>query len=289
MKKHLLVGLSLVSSLAACQQEANVLETIFTFDSQYPEVSGMVFKRDQQLLWTLQDSGNPAELIAFNLEGKAVKTLKITQFKNTDWEELAHDAQGNLYIGDFGNNKNKRQDLRIGKINAADLAKDSVAPVQITEFYYPQQKEFPSPKKDGSYDCEAMLVTDAYIYLFSKNKNTGTRGQAIVYRLPNLPGRFAAEKLGEIKPSGDYTVGMLTGAAMSPDGKTAALLTHHSVFTFDFTQIESPENLVFTRHKLGHVSQKEALTFQDATTILLSDESESKSNNHLYRLKLPQP
>jgi hypothetical protein len=50
--------------------------------------------------------------------------LKMVQLKNTndckynniDWEDTK-DKNGNLYVGDFGNNDNERKDLCIYKID----------------------------------------------------------------------------------------------------------------------------------------------------------------------------
>ena len=45
-------------------------------------------------------------------EPKQVRTIKIDNAKNDDWEELAEDDEF-IYIGDFGNNNGKRKNLCI--------------------------------------------------------------------------------------------------------------------------------------------------------------------------------
>jgi uncharacterized protein YdgA (DUF945 family) len=62
------------------------------------------------LLWVIEDSGNANKIYGLNQTRKniTIRMLKI------DWEEITKDKEGNLYIGDFGNNENK-EDLCIYK------------------------------------------------------------------------------------------------------------------------------------------------------------------------------
>src|SRR5690554_3360487 len=76
---------------------------------------------------TLNDSGNEPELYVFNKKGEITHICFIKNVKNIDWEALAYDGQEYLYIGDIGNNENKRQDLAIHKVKLVDvLVKDTV-------------------------------------------------------------------------------------------------------------------------------------------------------------------
>ena len=55
-----------------------------------------------------------------NSNGK-IKKVVVVNAENNDWEDLTADDKGNLYIGDFGNNHNKRKNLSILKIKSKDL------------------------------------------------------------------------------------------------------------------------------------------------------------------------
>ena len=53
---------------------------------------------------------------AVNREGKVLGVFKVEGAEANDWEAIATDRQGNLYIGDFGNNRNTRRDLIIYQV-----------------------------------------------------------------------------------------------------------------------------------------------------------------------------
>ncbi|MFN4257285.1 MAG: hypothetical protein ACK4Q5_19975, partial [Saprospiraceae bacterium] len=82
------------------------------------EVSGMVGPKNdaRDSLFLLNDSGNTPEIFRLNLATRQISSLQLP-IQNRDWEDLAADPQGNLYIGDFGNNLNRRKDLRIYIVN----------------------------------------------------------------------------------------------------------------------------------------------------------------------------
>ena len=72
-------------------------------------------------LFSINDSGNPSEIWSTILdsvyaENAVWRPIKINA-KNIDWEAIETDEQkSHIYIGDFGNNKGKRQDLKVIKI-----------------------------------------------------------------------------------------------------------------------------------------------------------------------------
>jgi hypothetical protein len=115
------------------------------------EVSGMA-RLPNGDLWLLNDSKNPPELFRFDpLAGKLLETRRLP-VQNFDWEDLASDPAGNLYIGDFGNNYNRRRNLRIFRYNPATGALDSI------EFRYPDQQAFPPAREaDWNFNCEALV------------------------------------------------------------------------------------------------------------------------------------
>ena len=99
-------------------------------------------------------------------KGDIKESLKIDHAKNQDWEDLTMDIAGNLYIGDFGNNANKRKDLVIYKIPKEEMDKKEPNADKI-EFKYPQQKDFP-PRKDSLYfDTEGFFHLNDYLYIFT--------------------------------------------------------------------------------------------------------------------------
>ncbi len=114
------------------------------------EVSGAQSVPGSDLIWMVNDAGNSSLVYGTNFNGEIVTSIKVNA-ENHDWEDLTTDEEGNLYIGDFGNNNNKRRDLVILKIKKKDLeSKIPVNPEKIY-FYFPDQKEFPPKKKESIF------------------------------------------------------------------------------------------------------------------------------------------
>ncbi len=275
----------------SCKPQGKDLNVLFSFPEHNSEVSGLVYDAQHKWFFALEDKGNPAELYVFDAQGVPVKTLKVADTENTDWEDLATDRQNNLYIGNFGNNANKRKDLAIYKIEADE--KEQTAEVRIaqtTTFEYPEQTKFPPAKKELFYDCEAFIATEDAFYLFTKNRSKGFDGSFYIYKVPNRAGHFKAQRVQTLKTCSNYRECAITGAALSPDGKRIVLLTHTRLFLLPF-----PEKDVFSQNdismvELYHNSQKEAVTFLDEMTLFIADEKEkgSTEGGKVYRFLLPR-
>src|SRR4051795_12516953 len=68
------------------------------------EASGIVqSRRFPGIFWTHNDSGNPPSLFAVTREGSLVREYKVA-VPNVDWEDIAIDDDGHLYLGEIGNN-----------------------------------------------------------------------------------------------------------------------------------------------------------------------------------------
>ena len=56
------------------------------------------------VFWTLNDSGNPARIYATRLDGEVIQAFDVSGAENYDWEAMAIDDKGQLWIGEIGNN-----------------------------------------------------------------------------------------------------------------------------------------------------------------------------------------
>jgi hypothetical protein len=176
------------------------------------EVSGMV-RTPSGDLWLLNDSKNPPELFRFDPVAHQLIETRRLPVANRDWEDLAADEQGNLYIGDVGNNRNARRDLRIYRYNPSTQALDSIM------LRYPDQVAFaPANEHDWNFNCEAMIFFRDSLHLFSKNVFKGNF-YTKHYVVPAKPGNYVAE----LRDSICLKNRVVTGAALSRDGKTLAL------------------------------------------------------------------
>src|SRR5438132_4439342 len=73
------------------------------------ESSGLA-KADSVFLWTMDDDGNAPVIYLINLQGENISSFKDSLLHNHDWEDLAEDIS-HFFIGDFGNNNQRRKDL----------------------------------------------------------------------------------------------------------------------------------------------------------------------------------
>jgi hypothetical protein len=248
------------------------------------EVSGMTYVNGK--LWAVQDNGNTEELFQLSDEGEIVSKIELTSVKNHDWEAITHDNEGNLYIGDFGNNNNARKDLAIYKINKSDLDKKSIDIVETISFNYEDQKDFPPKKKEMFYDCESFFYKDGSFYLFTKNRSKDFDGTSHVYKVDNKPGKQTVALQTTFITDDKYSNGAITDAAISPDGKKMVLLSNKRMWIYagfkDAQSVKSENKEI----KFATYTQRESVTFKDNNTLFISDEKTKNVGGNLYEYDL---
>ena len=239
------------------------------------EVSGVAPDGKGGWYWH-NDSGHPPVLYQTDREGKLLDSIRPTQAVNRDWEDLAADPSGYLYIADVGNNSNKRRDLTIYRSNAATGQLDSM------QILYQRQKVYPpDDRRLWQFDAEALAVSGEELWLFTKSFPTGGHPYAYVYRFDFEPGTAAILPIDSIY-LGKY---IATGAALHPDGQTLALLTYrlHRLFgklPYLTTRINTFSMREHSLQPLGkrqihHVltwRQFEAVEWWDAQRLLIASE-----------------
>ncbi|MBN8706661.1 MAG: hypothetical protein J0L62_12365 [Bacteroidetes bacterium] len=241
------------------------------------ESSGIIKSRQHDnTYWIHNDSGDEARIFAINKNGELLfpegsdnyRGLYITGATNVDWEDIANDDQGNLYISDMGNNANKRKDMAIYIVKEPDpLTVTSVPAVSRIPVYYPDQTEFP-PKKDN-FDTEAMFWTGGKIYVMTKHRaDTYTR----LYRLDSLK----TDKPNGLTYLGTFDTGeKVTAADVSPDGKSIAVLTYKNVWLF--TQTKTSKYWLDGEAKMLPIAaiQDEGICFDGADVLVITNEQRS--------------
>jgi hypothetical protein len=225
------------------------------------ESSGLARADTAGQLWTHGDGGTPPRLTLVELPGTVRRRLDLNPLPNVDWEELAQDTAGRLYVGDFGNNDNRRRQLAIYRVNPHEArpAVDTIA------FRYPDQRAFPPPRGRRNFDCEAFFWFDDSLHLFSKDR--GWQRWVKHYVLPARPGRYVAALRDSLQLNT-----LITAADISPDGRTVALLGYGGVFLF----ARQPGRRLFDSPKsfraLPGSGQAEGLVFVDDSTFVVSNE-----------------
>lgn len=141
------------------------------------EASGL--QMVEGFLWSFNDSGGEAAIYRIDTTSDALlQTIYLEKTTNVDWEDIAFDGI-NFYIGDFGNNLNGgRTDLSIYKFAINEILDYKTNPVvtikrekiEVISFSYSSALPIVSTSTNNTrYDCEAMIVDNGKIHLFTKN------------------------------------------------------------------------------------------------------------------------
>jgi hypothetical protein len=198
-----------------------------------PELSGLVASRDHRgVFWAHGDSGNAPILYAIDERARTLAEIMVDGASSVDWEDITLDRRGNLYIGDMGNNGSDRRDLAIHVLREPDprVAGQRVRPLRTIRFHYPDQ----APDSDVlNFDAEALFAVNDELFIATKHL---ADARTSLYRVPLAParGEVVLEKLAElsVKTLPGQSRGLVTAAAVSPDGAHVALLTYRDVLLF---------------------------------------------------------
>ncbi|MEM7572680.1 MAG: hypothetical protein AAF433_07260 [Bacteroidota bacterium] len=212
----------LVLLVSACSPRTNPPKRWF-LGPELAEISGLGI-RDQQV-YAHNDSGDGPFLYRMPIGSAYTERDRIAAAAR-DYEDLTSDPAGNWYIGDFGNNRRQRDDLRIYRYHPATKRTDTI---HFTYAFSSQEESYSSGRFSTSagggiaadtlalvwsqseaeildpqealvasmgrqHDCEAMVYLDGQLHLFTKAK-AGQRRQywTYHYRLPAQPGYYTAE------------------------------------------------------------------------------------------------
>ena len=236
-----------------------------------PETSGLI--TFNKLLWTHNDDTDTL-LYGLNSEGKIQKKINLYGVKNTDWEEISQDSTY-LYVGDFGNNyqgnRTNLQILRIGK--KSFLANDPV--IDTIAFRYENQNDFtPQKSNTTNFDCEAFVVLQDSIYLFTKEWSAN---KTSVYRLPKTPGDYLAQFKESINVQG-----FITAATLLPTKKEVVLTGYTKKYTTFLYLLYDYKNNGFSTGNKRKIKLKlpfhqiEGIATEDGSTFYISNESTIK-------------
>jgi hypothetical protein len=183
------------------------------------ESSGIVASRRYPgVFWTHNDRGNAAAIYAVSKEGKLLAEFGVDASAD-DWEDIAIDGQGRLYIGNIGNNDAKRSSLQVHR-----LAEPDPKAVGTIRKLTPE-KSWRLRFAGKPFDCEALFVHGGQAYVLSKRFDNGPAG---LYRfaLDGAPD-VVLEKVAEVPIRSP-----VTGADLSVDGARLALLSPAGVYLF---------------------------------------------------------
>jgi hypothetical protein len=194
------------------------------------ESSGVVASRRYPgVFWTLNDSGNRPEIFATDSTGRDLGVYAVTGAANYDWEAITLGPCGTgecLYIVDTGDNDEIRRSVRLYRVPEPVVrigGRGVTARAEVLELSYP----------DGPHDVEAAVVDpNGAVLLVSKGRSRGVQA----FRVPAAGWTrkaVTAQALGRLPvATGRGFRGLVTDAALSPDGTEIAVRTYVEIFFF---------------------------------------------------------
>lgn len=220
-------------------------------------------------VWTHNDSGGLPEIYRIDTNGIWLQTIFLKNTTAVDFEDITKDAEGNLFIGDIGDNEIARQNYFINKIPAVDLAiGDSIVPKQIS-FIYPNQQ---------SYDCEAFFHCEQSLFLFTKTHVQGEYTK--LFSLPDSCGTYTATLIDSF-----YFSSPITAADINQNGTMVLLLSYGKIYflsSFNPPNFFSGNNLAFNIP----LSQTEGIAFINDAEAFITDEKFMGAGGNLYYFEI---
>ena len=256
----------LLVAVSACAANVERIGTIA--DPGIQECSGIVASQQYSNVFWVHNDGKKERLFAIDLKGATLAEFKITGAKFQDWEDIALDADNNLYAADTGNNDGKRKEVIVYQFREPN-PKSAERSISITRHW---TLRYPA----GSRDCESLLVLGTNGYLITKV--TGNR-MAEVYSFPLVPAEGAITLKSLARLAIDSPV---TSAAISADGKTLAAISKEGAFFFDFDGSFTTTQLLRARSRVRFVHDSiEGCTFLPAGLLVAAESRE------LFLFKVP--
>jgi hypothetical protein len=261
-------------------------------------MSGIVkSRRYPGVFWVHNDSGDEPRLFAVRADGSAVMPpwlsgeyfvgtppvegkkefpgVRVDMAANADWEDIAVDGD-TLYIADVGNNGNARRDLGVYVLTEPNPeAADRARALKWLPVAYPDQNGFPGDR--WHFDCEAVFVFRHKLYFLTKHRAPGKIDMpetgSNLYRLDTAH----TDRVNMLtKVDGHLDLGgWVTGADLSPDGKTLAVLCHWPVQSVWLFEARSGDRFLSGRARrlvFTDARQCEAVAFDDNENLLVTNE-----------------
>lgn len=204
-------------------------------DAAIRESSGVARSRAVPgVLYTINDSGNPPVVFAFDSSGHSRGHWLMPVARNRDWEALAAGPcpwVSCLYIGDIGDNRERESTVTVLRVREPL----TLRPVQGATNGIPFEVDSLVLRySDGPHDAEAMWVDDSGgVFIVTK----GRTGGAKLFRAP--PSGFrsgqpvVATLIQELPiPEVGHWGRGVTDAALAPDRRRVAVRTYTEVYLF---------------------------------------------------------
>ena len=223
-----MIHLALLCVLLSGPGPTGTLERIGRLDHPaIREASGIVASRKHPgVFWVHNDSGNPPALFAVRRNGSLIRAFSVG-VPNVDWEDVALDDSGHLYIGDIGNNDTRLPLRAVYQLDEPDPfqePKEKRPLAVLTACYY----RFAPGNR---FDAEGLVVAKGQALLVSK---TFDGRDAEIHAIPfNPPAQLFKPAIPERVGSLPGFTKPVTGASLSADGMRLAVCSLDAVGVYE--------------------------------------------------------
>ncbi|MHC5109591.1 MAG: NHL repeat-containing protein [Planctomycetota bacterium] len=213
--------------------------------------------RHPGIFWSHNDSGHGPALFAMTATGKHVAEIQVNAPACEDWEDIAADGKGTLFIGDIGDNGANRSRYQVFELEEPN-------PLQKPLAVAPVRRVWTYMLPVGQVDAEALFYHEGDLYVITKeihqlptifrlNRNSDGTATAVAVSNINLP--------------------MITSADVSPDGRLLAVINYTQLAVYSLQDgvasvgMQEPKRVGFPA-----LVQAEACVF-DSDDVIVGSES----------------
>lgn len=251
---YLLIFISILSCTEIKQSNSNSFSlgvSLGSVDERLLEASGIVESISYpKHLWTLNDSGNPAEVFLIDQQAQIKLVCRLKGITNRDFEDITlgigpDSTKNYIYVGDIGDNLSRYKTKLIYRFEEPLISNEKEIEISVFDTL---QIQLP----DGIRDSETMMIDPVSndLYLVSKMEDS-----VHIYRVqyPFKNEIITAEKIAIIP---FYKI---TSGSISTDGKEVLLKDYDNIYywnnaakiSLEKLLQEKPKILPYTREKQG--------------------------------------
>jgi hypothetical protein len=232
------------------------------------ESSGVVASRAHPgVLWSHNDSGWPAEIIAIDSTGARLGTVRIAGAASVDWEDIAFGpCPGGecLYVGDIGDNNAERGEIAVYRFPEPQPRDGEVRAAERFAMRYP----------DGARDAEGLFVLPSgELFVVSK----GRESAAALYRYPpplRAGETVTLQRVAPLSAAPLELMDQLTGADATRDGGWVVIRAYQSLRFHRAGVLVAGDTVPELRFPLDEVDevQGEGVALRPDGTVILTGE-----------------
>ena len=198
------------------------LQDAVALPEELTESSGVAISSAHPGVFWSHDDGRAPWLYAVASDGRLVGKTRLLDIVPRDLEDMALSPCGTgscIYVGDLGDNAERRDTLYVHRLREPDPVRDTTATPETFRIVLP----------DGPRDIEALFVLPGErIHLVSKGRSHAVS----VYRYPGPLRTDATVVMEEVQRLSDGPRApprQVTGAEATPDGETIVIRTYETL------------------------------------------------------------